>query len=211
MLFMRYDVIIVGGGPAGLSCAITIGSAVEHEMEFAKGKKVLVIDNGNSDLKSAKLNNVPGIKRETLGKDLLQQIKDQAKEYSCVELVEDTVKTISKNGVFLVKTGSGNSFEANVVVLASGFKAFDIEGLEIDVVENPLSPKPGRVMIRTNQNYEALNKDGSAVENLYVAGLLAGFSSMFACAAGCGVQVGINILNKYAQKPIVVHDIPDKS
>jgi len=172
---------------------------------------VLVIDNGNSDLKSAKLNNVPGIKRGTIGKELLEQIKDQAKDYNCVKLVEDTVKTISKNGVFLVKTASGNSFEANVVVLATGFKAFDIEGLEIDVVENPLSPKPGRVMIRTNQNYEALNKDGDAVENLYVAGLLAGFSSMFACAAGCGVQVGINILNKYAQKPIVVHDIPDKS
>jgi Thioredoxin reductase len=134
---MRYDILIVGGGPAGLSCAITIGSAVEHEMGFAKGKKVLVIDNGNSDLKSAKLNNVPGIKRGTIGKGLLEQIKDQAKEYSCVEILEDTVQKVLKNNGFVVQTASGNSFEADVVVLASGFKAFDIEGLEIDVVENP--------------------------------------------------------------------------
>ena len=205
---MRYDILIVGGGPAGLSCAITVGSAVEHEMGFAKGKKVLVIDNGNSDLKSAKLNNVPGIKRGTIGKELLEQIKDQAKEYSCVEILEDTVQKVLKNSGFVVQTASGNSFEADVVVLASGFKAFDIEGLDLDVVENPLSPKPGRVMIKTNQNYEALDKDGNAIENLYVAGLLAGFSSMFTCAAGSGVQVGINILNKYAGKPIVIHDVP---
>lgn len=205
---MRYDIVIVGGGPAGLSCAITIGSAVEHEMEFAKGKKVLVIDNGNSDLKSAKLNNVPGIKRGTLGKELLEDIKNQAKEYACVEILEDAVKKIFKNNSFVVQTASGNSFEADVVVLASGFKAFDIEGIELDVVENHLSPKPGRVMIKTNKNYEALDKNGNAIENLYVAGILAGFSSMFACAAGAGVQVGINILNKYAGKPILIHDVP---
>ncbi|MGC8588280.1 MAG: FAD-dependent oxidoreductase [Hydrogenobaculum sp.] len=205
---MRYDIVIVGGGPAGLSCAITIGSAVEHDMEFAKGKKVLVIDNGNSDLKSAKLNNVPGVKRGTLGKELLEDIKNQAKEYSCVEILEDTVQKILKNNGFVVQTASGNTFEADVVVLASGFKAFNIEGIELDVVENPLSPKPGRVMIKTSKSYEALDKNANVVENLYVAGLLAGFSSMFSCAAGSGVQVGINILNKYAGKPIVIHDVP---
>ncbi|MGC8650719.1 MAG: FAD-dependent oxidoreductase [Hydrogenobaculum sp.] len=205
---MRYDIVIVGGGPAGLSCAITIGSAVEHDMEFAKGKKVLVIDNGNSDLKSAKLNNVPGVKRGTLGKELLEDIKNQAKEYACVEILEDTVQKILKNNGFVVQTASGNTFEADLVVLASGFKAFNIEGIELDVVENPLSPKPGRVMIKTSKSYEALDKNANVVENLYVAGLLAGFSSMFSCAAGSGVQVGINILNKYAGKPIVIHDVP---
>ena len=208
---MRYDIVIVGGGPSGLSCAITIGSAVEHEMEFAKDKKVLVIDNDNSDLKSAKLNNVPGIKRGTLGKELLEEIKNQAREYPCIEIIEDTVKRISKNGNFHIETSSGKSFEADIVVLATGFKAFDIEGIELDVVENPLSPKPGRVMVKTNEKYEAIDRSGKSVENLYVAGLLAGFSSMFSCAAGSGVQVGINILNKYAGKPIVIHDVPDKS
>ncbi len=208
---MRYDILIVGGGASGLSCAITLGSAVEHEMEFAKDKKVLVIDNGNSDLKSAKLNNVPGIKRGTLGKELLEEMKSQAKEYPCIEIIEDTVKKISKNGDFLIETSSGKYFEASVVVLASGFKAFDIEGIKLSVVENPLSPKPGRVMVKTNEKYEALDENGNSVENLYVAGLLAGFSSMFACAAGSGVQVGINILNKYAGKPIVIHDVSEKS
>ncbi|GAB6077324.1 NAD(P)/FAD-dependent oxidoreductase [Hydrogenobaculum acidophilum] len=208
---MRYDIVIVGGGPSGLSCAITIGSAVEHEMEFAKDKKVLVIDNGTSDLKSAKLNNVPGIKRGTLGKELLEQIKNQAIEYPCIEIIEDTVKRVSKNGNFHIETSSGKDFEADVLVLATGFKAFDIEGIELNVVENPLSPKPNRVMIKTNEKYEAIDKGEKPVENLYVAGLLAGFSSMFACAAGSGVQVAINILNKYAGKPIVIHDVPDKS
>ena len=209
---MKYDVIIIGGGVSGLSCAITLGSGVEHDLEFFKDKHILVIDDGNSDLRKAKLNNAPGIKRNTLGEELLQNIKSQVLEYSCVKVIEDTVISLEKvDNVFKVNTKHNGNFESDVVVLATGFKAFDINGIELDVVENPLSPKPGRIMIKTNNSYCALDKNGNVVDNLYVAGVLAGFSSMYAAASGSGVQVGINILNKYADKPIVIHDVPDKA
>lgn len=208
---MKYDVIIVGGGVSGLSCAITLGSAIEHEMEFFKDKSILVIDSGKSDLRKAMLNNVPGVKRGTLGDELLQNIKAQAMEYPCIKIIEDIVNSIEKPNAFKVSTTHNGEFEADIVVLASGFQAFDIKGLELNVVENPLSPKPGRVMIKTNEHFEALDKNNNVVVNLYVAGLLAGFSSMYMAAAGSGVQVGINILNKYAGKPVVIHDVPTKS
>ncbi len=205
---MRYDVVIIGGGVSGLSCAITLGSCVEHSMEFFKDKTILVIDAGKSDLRKAMLNNVPGVKRGTLGDELLQSIKAQAMEYPCIKVIEDIVHTIEKPNTFRLSTAHNGDFEADVVALATGFQAFDIKGLDLNVVENTLSPKPGRVMIKTNERYEALDKNNNVVKNLYVAGVLAGFSSMYTTAAGSGVQVAINILNNYAGKSIVIHDVP---
>ncbi len=202
-----YDIVIVGGGVSGLSCAIILGSGLEHELEFIKGKSVLIIDDDSSDLKKAKLNNVPGIKRGTAGKELLNELKNQMKEYS-IKILQDSVISIKKDGEFFINTKENKTIQAQVLVLATGFKAFNIEGLNLKVMENPLSPKPARVMIETTKNYEAIDNTGAVVENLYVAGLLAGFSSMYACASGSGVQVAINILNKYAGKPVVIHDIP---
>ncbi|MDQ7039001.1 MAG: NAD(P)/FAD-dependent oxidoreductase, partial [Aquificota bacterium] len=72
------------------------------------------------------------------------------------------------------------------------------------VVENPRSPKPGRVMVVHDGNYRV--RDG-----LYVAGLLAGVSSMFTAAAGSGVQVAVDILSLWAGRPVVIHDVPEGS
>ena len=46
----KYDVIIVGGGVSGLSCAITLGSA-KSKLDIAANKRILIIDAGASHLK----------------------------------------------------------------------------------------------------------------------------------------------------------------
>lgn len=58
-------------------------------------------------------------------------------------------------------------------------------------------------MIKHDGDYKVKN-------GLYVAGLLAGLSSMYTAAAGSGVQVAINILSEWAGKPVVIHDVPPK-
>ncbi|MEJ7619816.1 MAG: FAD/NAD(P)-binding protein [Aquificaceae bacterium] len=199
---MRYDVAIVGGGASGLSCALTLVSARGRGWQWAEGRRYIVFDTDNSDLKKALLRNVPGLDN-VLGTDLLQKIREQIDQWGGVDFLQEEVKSIRKKEEgFELQTTSGKSFTADYVVLAGGFHSFNIEGLQVEVVENPKSPKPGRVMIK--------HKDFEVDKNLFVAGTLAGLSSHFTSCAGSGVEVAIEILSRFAGKRIVIHDVPEK-
>lgn len=201
---MRYDVVIVGGGASGLSCALTLASARGRGWEWAENRRYLVIDDSRSDMNRALFRNVPGVDQNILGRDLIAKIKSQIETFGGVDFLEDRVlRAEGERGSFRVFTEKGRRFESEFLVLACGFHRFDIEGLGVKVVDNPRSPKPGRVMVVHDGNYKV--RDG-----LYVAGLLAGVSSMFTVAAGSGVQVAIDILSIWAGRPIVIHDVPEE-
>ncbi len=200
---MKYDVIIVGGGASGLSCALTLASARGRGWQWAENRRYLLFDSNNSDLKKAFLKNVPGLD-SILGTDLLEKIKRQIESWGGVDMFEEEVVRVErKNEVFEVESSSGKIFTSDYVVLAGGFHSFSIKGLQVEVVENPKSPKPGRVMIR--------HKDFEVDKNLFVAGTLAGLSSHFTSCAGSGVEVAIEILSRFAGKRIVIHDVPEGS
>ncbi len=202
---MWYDVVIVGGGASGLSCALTLASSRGRGWSWAEGKRYLVIDDGRSDMNRSLFNNVPGVPKGTLGKELIRNIREQIESYGGVDFVEDrVVRAEGERGSFRVSTEKGAEFESEFLVLATGFHRFEIEGLGVKVVENRRSPKPGRVMVVHDGNFKVR-------EGLYVAGLLAGVSSMFTIAAGTGVQVAIDILSIWAGKPVVIHDVPENS
>ncbi len=199
----NYDVIIIGGGPAGLSCAITLASANDR-FEWSKGRKYLIIDNeGGSDLLKAEINNVAGVKKGTLGKDLLQQIKNQTLEYENVEIKEDRVIKVEENSNgYKVETENGNIYKGDILVIATGFHEFNINGLDVEVIENKKSPRPGKIMIKHDGDFKV--KD-----NLWVAGNAAGCFTMFLAAAGSGAHVACNIMSQWAGKNVVIHDVPN--
>jgi len=198
----KYDVIIIGGGAAGLSCALTLASSKDR-FPWAEGRRFLVIDNDSSDLLKAMLNNVPGVEQGTLGRELLDKIRKQIDSYGNVDIIKDRVVFArGSKGNFIVETENERRFEGDYLVLATGFHEFNIDGLEVEVVPNPKAPRPGKIMINIDRDYKV--RDG-----LYVAGLLAGVSSMFAAAAGSGVQVACNIMEEWARRPVVIHDLPE--
>ena len=67
---MDFDVLIIGGGVAGMQCAFVLGSA--SKKPFAINKKVgIVMHQKTSHLQNALFNNVFGLPPKTLGSNLL--------------------------------------------------------------------------------------------------------------------------------------------
>ncbi len=189
-----YSVAVIGGGVAGLSCALTLADGAKR-FDFAKGKKFLVVDSGSSDVLKAVLNNVPGVKRGTTGEEYLEFLRAQVEEFEDVNLVEGEVSEVNgSKGNFKVVLSDGREFEADLVVFATGFHSFDIKTDLVEIVPHPCSPRPGKIALKPK------------AEGVYVAGLAAGKITMVAVAAGSGVEVACEILSEWAGKVVVGHD-----
>lgn len=186
---MVFDVLIIGGGVAGMQCALVLGSGLKKP--FAKSKKVgILLHQRSSHLQKALFNNVLGLTSGTLGEDILIQGKKQLTEnYSDVSQIEhEKVISIAKyNDLYIVKTNK-NEFKSLFVVMALNYaKPFTIRGLD-DYIEPHQRAKAAKDRIQLkNENY--LVKKG-----LYVCGTFGGCRSQFAIAAGSGAIVATDIL-----------------
>ena len=104
-----YDVIIIGGGPAGITAGIYIKRA---------GFKVLIISKGEGALiRTEKIENYYGFKNIS-GKDLYENGLKQLENLN-IEFVKDEVVQLNYTSQFEVTTVN-NIFQAKYVVLATG-------------------------------------------------------------------------------------------
>ena len=107
---MKYDLIIVGAGPAGVTAGIYAARS---------GLKTAIIskDIGGTANNIIKIDNWPGY--SGTGADLVKSFYEHLKKYD-VEFITDQVTNIEKSGKeFLVKT-SNKEFEAKSLILATG-------------------------------------------------------------------------------------------
>ena len=109
------DVIIVGGGPAGMTAAL---------YALRNGKSALVIEKngfGGQITHSPKVENYPGTYSMS-GNDFADQTLDQILKQGA-EIEFETVTAVRPgDGVKIVETLEGSAFEARTVILATGVK-----------------------------------------------------------------------------------------
>ena len=184
-----FDVLIIGGGVAGMQCALVLGSGLKKP--YAINKKVgVIMHQRSSHLQNALFNNVLGLPSGTLGSNVLAAGKNQlTTNYPNITQIEGE-KVISitiQNHFHIVKTIK-NEYKTQVIVLALNYaKPFLIKGLEayLDSHQRAKASKD-RIQLR-NENY-------LVTENVYVCGTLSGCRSQFAIAAGSGATVATDIL-----------------
>ena len=197
-----FDVLIIGGGAAGMSCALVLGSA--NDKAFAKDKRIGIITHQKtSHLQNALFNNVLGLKPGTTGASILEGGKRQLADlYPHVNQIEkEKVLEVSKeDDAFAVRTNK-NSYKAKSVVIAVGYaNLMHIKGLEQYIEPHPRAAiEKDRIWLK--------NTNHLVEDNLYVAGTLAGWRSQFAIASGSGAHVATDILTLWnGGKHTKVHD-----
>ena len=184
-----FDVLIIGGGVAGMSCALVLGSA--HKKSFVSDKKIGIITHQKtSSLQEAIFNNAYGITPGKLGSELLSESIDHLSNlYPHVAQIPDE-KVMKIEGEFPNFTVITNksTYTTKTIVVAIGYSnTFAIDGL-MHYVE------PHQKTLVEKQRIQLKNTDHKVAKGIYVAGTLAGWRSQLTIAAGSGAAVATDIL-----------------
>lgn len=184
-----FDVLIIGGGVSGMSCALVLGSA--KNKTFVTNKKIGIFTHQkNSSLQEAIFYNAYGITPGKLGSELLtESTQDLALTYPHIEQISNE-KVVRIDGQFpeFTITTNKNSYKTKTIVIGIGSaNTFDIEGL-MHFVE------PHKKALPEKQRIQLRNLDHKVADGIYVIGTLAGWRSQLAIAAGSGAAVATDIL-----------------
>jgi len=108
-----YDLIIIGGGPAGITAGIYAARQKINTLLITKDF------GGQIALKAVNIENWPGIK-EISGLDLTRQFEEHLKKYEVAIEMDEVRKVERREKNFLIHTVNKKTFEAKTVILASG-------------------------------------------------------------------------------------------
>jgi heterodisulfide reductase subunit A-like polyferredoxin len=184
-----FDVLIIGGGVSGISCAMVLGSA--KNKAFAADKKIGIFTHQKtSALQEALFNNAYGIAPGKLGSELLiESIEHLSETYPHISQIpeEKVLKIEGQSPEFTVVTNKKTYQTRNVVIGIGSANTFAIDGL-MQFVE------PHKKALPEKQRIQLKNTDHKVADGIYVIGTLAGWRSQLAIAAGSGAAVATDLL-----------------
>jgi thioredoxin reductase (NADPH) len=125
------EVIIIGGGPAGISCAIQLSRYDIEPLILEKANLGGLLLNANH------VENYPGFPRGIRGKELTELLKEQLKTHKIKVLFEEVVRLFFNKDFFEVTTKKSSYF-SKFVIIASGTKPKEFKEIPIP---DELSPK----------------------------------------------------------------------
>ena len=114
---MTYDAVIIGGGPAAVSAALTLR---------ARNKTVAIVTGGIDDIplsRSRHIANYPGMSNIS-GRELLESMEKQAVEAGA-ELIRGRATSVMNMGSFFGIAVGSDFCQGSTVILCTGVKAGD--------------------------------------------------------------------------------------
>jgi len=109
-----YDIIVIGGGPAGLTAGIYAGRAKLKALLFTGSPPA-----GQLMLSEA-IEDFPGFPEKLSGLDLLQKMSVQAEKFG-IEILEKNIASVNfKKRPFAIKTAEGNEYSSKAIIIATG-------------------------------------------------------------------------------------------
>ncbi|MDT3699736.1 MAG: thioredoxin-disulfide reductase [Thermincola sp.] len=172
----HYDVIIIGGGPAGLSAGMYAARAALKTVLLEKGMP------GGQAATTDKIENYPGFPEGIPGPELAMKMDEQARKFG-LEVKYDDVLTVSQgpDGIITVKTYEGE-ISSKTLIIAGG-------------AESKLLGVPGEQELRGRGVSYCATCDGAFFQGKKVAVVGGGDSAL---------QESI-FLTKFVQKVYVIH------
>ncbi len=110
---MRYDVAIIGAGPAGLSAAIYAARGGLQTVVFERG---LV---GGQIVLTADVENYPGFEDNMTGFDVIDKMKKHADKFKA-EFKEESVNSITADGYDKILKTDLHEYRVKAVIIATG-------------------------------------------------------------------------------------------
>ena len=116
---MLYDIMIIGGGPAGLTASLYAGRAGHNVVLF---EKMFV---GGQAVTTYEIENYPGVPAVS-GPELVQKMEDQTKLFG-VTTIHEEVTGLSLEGDVKTVTTTGGQYEGKTVILTTGARPKRLE------------------------------------------------------------------------------------
>ena len=111
--YMKYDLIIIGGGPAGISAGIYIARLGVNALLITKEF------GGQIGKKAVDIENYPGFSKIS-GPDLIKKMEEHLKSNKIDIEMSEVKKIKKKDNIFVVSTSDGKEHEALSLILATG-------------------------------------------------------------------------------------------